>query len=49
MSSSLSDTINLEANVWTYAAVFKTCKDRAIKNANYSNPASGSATDDEVK
>ena len=43
----VQDKLNLEAHVWTLSAVFKTCKDRTIKNTNYSTPASANATDDE--
>ena len=43
----VQDKLNLEAHVWTLSAVFKTCKDRAIKNTNYNTPASANATDDE--
>lgn len=45
----VQEKVNLEAHVWVLSSVFKTCKDRAIKNTNYANPASGVATDDEVK
>lgn len=45
----VQEKINLEAHVWVLSSVFKTCKDRAIKNTNYANPASAVATDDEVK
>ena len=45
----VQDKLNLEAHVWTLSAVFKTCKDRTIKNTNYSTPASANATDDEFK
>ena len=45
----VQDKLNLEAHVWTLSAIYKNCKDRSIKNANYSNPASGNATDEEIK
>lgn len=45
----VQDKLNLEAHVWTLSAIFKTCKDRTMKNTNYTNPASANATDDEFK
>ena len=45
----VQDKLNLEAHVWTLSAIYKNCKDRSIKNANYSNAASGNATDEEIK
>lgn len=45
----LQDKLNLEGHVWTLTAAFKTCKDRSIKNANWSQAASAQATDEEMK
>ena len=45
----VQDKLNLEAHVWTLSGVFKTCKDRTTKNTNYTTPASGNATDEEMK
>jgi hypothetical protein len=45
----LESKLNLEGHVWLLTGVFKTCKDRTIKNTNYSNAASANATDDEIK
>lgn len=45
----VQDKLNLEAHAWGFTAIFKNCKDRSIKNANYTNPASANATDEEIK
>ena len=45
----LHNRANFEANVWTFTAIFKTCKDRAIKNSNWSQAASANTTDEEIK
>jgi len=45
----IEDRINLEAHVWVLSSIYKSCKDRSIKNANFNQPASGTATDDEMK
>lgn len=45
----VQDKFNLESHVWALTAVYKTCKDRTVKNTNYSNAASANATDDELK
>jgi hypothetical protein len=45
----VQDKVNLEAHVWTLTGVFKTCKDRTMKNTNWAQPASAQASDDEIK
>ena len=46
---SLQSKLNLEAHVWILSAAFKTCKDRTLKNTNYSTPASANASDEEIR
>lgn len=44
-----SDKTTLESHVWVFSGIFKNCKDRVIKNANYTSEASAKATDEEIK
>jgi hypothetical protein len=39
----------MEAHVWLMSEIFNNCKTRATKNSNWSQPASGVATEDELK
>ena len=43
------EKVNIEAHVWLFAEIFNNCKNRATKNSNWSQPASGNPTDEEVK
>ena len=45
----LQDKLNLESHVWALTGIFKTCKDRTIKNANWSNANSAIASEEEIK
>ena len=45
----VQDKVNLESHVWLLAGIFKNCKDRTVKNANWNQPASANATEDEIK
>ncbi len=45
----VQDKLNLESHVWLLSGVFKNCKDRTIKNSNWSQAASANATEDELK
>ena len=45
----VADKLILESHVWVLTGIFKNCKDRTQKNTNWSQPASGTATDDEIK
>ena len=47
MEKSLEDRVNLEAHVWLLASTFKICRDRTIKNTNYSQAASAKVSDEE--
>ena len=47
--NNIEDKLNVEAHVWLLTGIFKTCKDRSIKNANWAQAASGQATEDELK
>jgi len=49
MNKSIEDKINLESHVWLLTGVFKTCKDRTIKNQNWSQPSSAQASEEELK
>ena len=43
------EKLNMEAHVWLMSEIFNNCKTRATKNSNWSQPASGVATEDELK
>ena len=43
------EKLNIEAHVWLMSEIFNNCKTRATKNSNWSQPASGVATEEEVK
>jgi hypothetical protein len=45
----VQDKINMESHIWLFSGIFKNCKDRTIKNANWAQPASAKATEDEIK
>ena len=44
-----ADKTNIESHVWIFSGIFKNCKDRAVKNANWSQEASAKATEEEIK
>ena len=43
------EKLNLEAHVWLLSEIYSNCKTRSIKNANWTNPDSGNATEEELK
>lgn len=45
----IGDKLNLEAHVWVLTGIFKTCKDRTIKNSNWAQANSAVATEEETK
>ena len=45
----VQEKLNFEAHVWLLSEIYSNCKTRATKNVNWSNPASGNATDEELK
>jgi hypothetical protein len=49
MDTKLQDKINIESNVWTQAMTFKLCKDRVLKNPDFSKPNSGVASEEELR
>lgn len=49
MDSRLENKTNLESHVWVLASNFRICRERTLKNTNYTQANSANATDDEIK
>lgn len=47
MENILEHRINIESHVWLLTSSFKLCRDRTLKNTNYSQASSAYATDEE--
>lgn len=48
MEREIESKLNLETGVWAYSSVFRTCKQKTLKNVDYTKAGSDVNSDAEV-